>query len=158
MNLGKVDSLEKILKEYLTGKTLVSKNGVEILKPIHKVKNVETKELNLFSVDLVLFSFDDGFEKLKAMISFNHLYKGDDLILCPTFSENFSSKKLPNYGEIIKIDEFRSSVEAGAFIDSDGSGDILLKDGSFVSASLRVNELADLIYHPRVEGIIWYNK
>lgn len=158
MNLGKVDSFEKVLKEYFSGKTLVSKNGEEFLKYIFSIENFKVETNDVYSFTLVLLSNKGRPEKLETTISFDPKNKKDDIVICSSFNETFSSFNLPEYGDIIKIEEFKNNVEVGMFIDSDGSGDILLKNGSYVSSNLRVNELADLIYHPNVEGIIWYNK
>lgn len=159
MNLGKVNSIEKMFKDYLSGKTLVSKNGVEFLKKIIGVENVECINNNtVFSAKLELFGFNSGAEEIDVIISLDKKTKGDDIIICPYFSDCFSNSDLPDYGSIIEINEFRKNVENGAFVDSDGCADILLKDDTYVSTSLGVKELADLVYHPKVKAIIWYNK
>lgn len=158
MNFGKVDSMEKMFKNYLSGKTLVSKNGEEILKTIVRVENVKCQNYTVFSATLKLFSFAHGTEEINVTVSFDESVSADEIIICPYFSDYFEKSPLPDYGEIIEINDFRKHVETGMFIDDDGCADVLLKNDKYVSTSLKVNELADLVFHPNVKAVIWYNK
>lgn len=66
------------------------------------------------------------------------------------------TEKLPKYGHLIPVDEFKEDVENQCFLDFDGSGQCV-KDGLMCRKCTikpsRVNEIPEDATH-----IMWYNE
>lgn len=50
---------------------------------------------------------------------------------CPKWKMNGYTEKLPDYGDLMTVKDFREACESGAFIDYDGSGHPV-KDGKMM--------------------------
>ena len=69
-------------------------------------------------------------------------------------------KPIPEYGDLMTIQEFRANVECGGFIDDDGSGHYALTDKMADNASVHCD--VDFIDEVITEGVfthvVWFNK
>lgn len=70
------------------------------------------------------------------------------------------TEKIPKYGDVFKIDEWRECVEDGGFIDDDGCGnfakDGLMTDswGDDVCSLSSIDEAKEM----GVTHVVWFNK
>jgi hypothetical protein len=67
-------------------------------------------------------------------------------------------RPMPDYGDLMTVEEFRSRVESGGFIDYDGFGDLATEDGvSDIQVRPSNFEEVAAIYH-QFTHVCWYNR
>lgn len=161
LRYGKVNDIRQLISAYFSNKIIVSINDIIFMYKIAGIDEIKEIQSNVFSILLYAYDKEYRMTDVRVTLSFNPEVKGDDIIICAFFDDVFSLRheEVPEYGDIIEINEFASCVECRAFTNNDGSGYILLNNGAFVDQhSLGVQELASLKYHPNVSSIIWFNK
>lgn len=65
--------------------------------------------------------------------------------------------KIPDYGDVYTVKEFKEMCESGGFTDSDGSASLLL-DGKATDVGIRPSLVVFGVDLSRYSGVIWYNK
>lgn len=160
LRYGKVESIKQLISAYLSKKTIISINNEELMYNISGIDEIEEINSNVFLVNIYAFDKKYKIKNLKMKLSFNDQIEGDNIIICSFFNDMFpNNNPVPEYGDIIDIESFSNAVESRMFTNNDGSGYILLKDGTFIDDHyLGVQDLASLKYHPNVKSIIWFNK
>lgn len=158
MKYGNYKTLEQFLSTTLRQKILVKTAEVEnIYDVIKSINIIDIKDENL---NFMIKTKEKGDYKVTLPFT-GSIYEGQDsFVIMPYLLFLFPTEldEEPYIGEKIEVQNFANTVKCGGFIDSDGYGDVITKDGIFYDMNLNVNELASLAYHPDVTHIMWYNK
>lgn len=73
------------------------------------------------------------------------------LIMNPNYS------KLPDYGNVMSLKEFKECCKEGYFIDYDGSGNYV-KDGMMSNITILPSDVTENNVRTDFDTIIWFNK
>ena len=69
------------------------------------------------------------------------------------------NREIPEYGDVMTVDDFRDSVKVGAFIDYDGNGNPAKLVGGHLLMSDQVIIPSRLVEIPLdATHIVWYNR
>lgn len=99
---------------------------------------------------------DMGYEKFMAYMEPTNNKVGElsreyRFVVEPNYGE------LPDYGDVMTLDEFIGCVESGGFIDEDGSGNYV-KDGKMSDVSIFPSDVKHNSIRKDFDTIIWFNK
>ena len=81
----------------------------------------------------------------------NKLNREKRMLMTPTFRE------IPNYADVMTLEEFIGDVEFGGFIDSDGSGRYV-RDGKESDISIYPSDIEHGCVRKDFDSVAWYNK
>ena len=97
-----------------------------------------------------------GFDEFESYMSvtgdvLNELDSQMRMIQPPEYSE------LPDYGEVMSLDEFISNCNDGGFIDYDGSGNYV-KDGKKSNITIYHSDVKNGNIRNDFDSVIWFNR
>lgn len=73
------------------------------------------------------------------------------MLMTPEFED------LPDYGDVMSLNDFIESVKDGGFIDYDGSG-TYVRDGKISNISIHPSDVDNNSVRKDFDTIIWFNK
>ena len=73
------------------------------------------------------------------------------------FIKSYKLNELPDFGNVMSLDDFIAHVECGGFIDSDGFG-YYVKDGKESDIEIYPSDVLHKMLRADFDTIIWFNK
>jgi hypothetical protein len=124
-----------------------------------KLEEIENK------LEIANSEYDEVFENLPLDLSYSAFVKILDpyskkiqklsrekrLLMIPEFED------VPNYGDMMTLNEFIKNCKSGGFIDSDGYGNYI-RDDKMSDINIYPSDIRENKYRTDFTHIVWFNK
>ena len=71
--------------------------------------------------------------------------------------QEYKLDEIPDYGDVMSLEDFKACVESGGFIDSDGFGKYA-RDGKESDIEIRPSDIRYDMVRTDFDLVVWYNK